>query len=207
MASFDGTGIDDDGQRYHLISSPTSINRARSLSVVGRGMSSSIHDAVVTRRPLVDDGLSQKKKVERKGQFSVDSFSWWGEVYTDPFHCLVDLVSFPRLVALFFLVYCIMIMFFTALFYLVGNLARHHDDVGEGFLPDNSFWTCFQCAWQSVTTVGYGTTSPDGILTNIVAAVAVIVSVVVDAVGIGMWNPNTTIPNPATQRQEYFTNE
>jgi hypothetical protein len=106
------------------------------------------------------------------------------EFSLDPFHAVVDLLSFKQLVAIFILCYLLMMLFFGLLFYGIASIPDHMDD---GFAPDNTFWTCLQCAWQSVTTVGYGTASPVGPVANVACALAVVISVVLDSVGIGVF--------------------
>ena len=73
--------------------------------------------------------------------------------------------------------YVAMILFFSVIFFLIGRVDASQIE------PDNTYWTCFQLAWQSLTTgppivgdplaclllnepsspaVGYGTASPNG---------------------------------------------
>jgi len=71
------------------------------------------------------------------------------ELSIDPFHATVDLFSFKQLVGLFLLCYLLMIAFFGLLFFLIAQVADALEEPHRGFLPDNSFWTCLQCAWQA----------------------------------------------------------
>ena len=52
--------------------------------------------------------------------------------------------------------------------------------------PDVSWGSCLACAWQTVTTVGYGGASTLGGWSNFIAAVVVLLSLVYDAIGIGV---------------------
>ena len=55
--------------------------------------------------------------------------------------------------------------------------ARH-----SSLAPDSSWWSCLQCSWQSLTTVGYGTIATTGYAASLIGAVAVILSMIFDAV-------------------------
>lgn len=126
---------------------------------------------------LIEDGETRGKS--RKGEFSVDVYNWKRELALDTFHTLVD-QSLIVLVALFCVTYVSMIISFSVIFWIIGQTTE------SAFLPDITFGTCAQCAWQSLTTVGYGTTTPHNFLANLFAAAAVIVSIIMDAVIVGV---------------------
>ena len=132
-------------------------------------------------KSLVDGGHSIKWSTlaPRFGEFTVDSAKWYHELLLEPFHSCCS-VPLAILVILYLLVYALFILFAAALLYLVGLVEE------DSIAPDASWRSCVQCAWQSITTVGYGGISPQGSWSNVVRMVTVVLALVIDALGIGI---------------------
>ncbi len=94
----------------------------------------------------------------------VVSMSWW---------------SFGGLTLL---VYFVMNCFFAALYLLIGveNLVGATDD---GLAP---FWTAFFFSVQTITTVGYGSISPQGFMANFIAALGAFTGLMAFALATGL---------------------
>ena len=119
----------------------------------------------------------------RFGQFSVDSVSMWKEFRDDPFHSCANM---PLLVLLTGYLFCYLVFtLFTALLFFL--IALGDDEDSPSLSPDASWKSCVQCAWQSVTTVGYGGIATEGFWASGVCATAVVLSLVFDAIGIGVF--------------------
>jgi len=81
------------------------------------------------------------------------------------------------------------LLFFLLFAILLWMIAQAEED---SIVPDSSFATCMKCAWQSLTTVGYGVVSPRGFWANLVTSIGVVLSLVYDAIGIGVIYQNLT---------------
>lgn len=97
-------------------------------------------------------------------------------------------LNFGGLVLLF---YMVMNAFFACLYLLVGveNLSGSADD---GLAP---FWTAFFFSVQTITTVGYGSISPQGFMANIVAALGAFVGLIGFALATGLVFARFSKPN------------
>lgn len=144
-------------------------------------------------RPLIDHGHKVKMSTlaPRHGEFTVDSASLWSEFQKEPFYALVALPT-PVLLLLYLMAYSVFIFTTAFLFWLIA--------LGDPntLLPDSSWQSCCLCAWQSVTTVGYGAVTTNSAAANVVGAVAVVLCLVFDAVGIGVFYQH--ISNPADKK-------
>ena len=132
-------------------------------------------------KPLVDSGHTPKLSTlaPRYGEFSVDSASLWSEFVKEPFHAFVAL-PMPLLLILYLAAYAIFIFLTAFLFWLIAL----GDD--NALTPDSTWRSCVLCAWQSVTTVGYGGIATNSVAANVVGAIAVVTCLIFDAVGIGV---------------------
>jgi hypothetical protein len=138
-----------------------------------------------TPAPLVDHSHATRWTTiaPRYGEFSVDSVSWWDEYRRDSFHSLVSMPLWVLLVG-YLLVYTVFILLLALIFFIFA----YADEPGEPSIVPSASWTnCVQCAWQSLTTVGYGSVSPVGFWSSLFCATATVLSLVFDAVGIGVF--------------------
>jgi len=132
-------------------------------------------------KPLidVDDAVRWRTLAPRYGEFSVDSVHWWTELKKEPFHSIVAL-PWAVLLTAYMVCYGSFIMGVAVLLYLIGLVETNSID------PDASWDSCVSCAWQTVTTVGYGGIATTGGWSSFAGSSAVIISLVFDAVGIGI---------------------
>ena len=139
-------------------------------------------------KPLVDngDGTKWTTLAPRRGEFSVDSADWWQELRRDPFHSCSNLPVIVLLLV-YLLIYYLGIMLLAVVLYAIAQALDDPDQPHAIVYPDGSFGSCVQAAWESLTTVGYGSAYPNSFWSSAVTATMTVVSLVYDAVGIGIF--------------------
>lgn len=132
-------------------------------------------------KPLVDadDSVRWWTLAPRYGEYTVDSASWFQELRREPFHAIVELPWTFMLLA-YMGMYAAFMVVTASLFFAIGT------GDAAALTPDVSWGSCLACAWQTVTTVGYGGASTVSAAANAVGAFAVIFSLIFDAIGIGV---------------------
>ena len=176
---------------------------SQSLSNPTRLVTNALDDDLAPSRKLVIDGVRPLVDVDdstrwwtlapRYGEFSVDSVKWWQEMWREPFHAIVELPWW--LVLLGYLGTYTTFIFTTALaLFLIGK------GNAASLTPDVSWASCVACAWQTVTTVGYGGASTAGVWANAVGALAVVLSLMFDAIGIGLIYQKVSSPSRKSRR-------
>ena len=80
-----------------------------------------------------------------------------------------------------------MIEISLGLAFIFKLLAANDEEDAPSISPDTSWYSCVACAWQSLTTVGYGGVSTASWSTNIVCSTGVLLSLIFDAMGIGVF--------------------
>lgn len=139
--------------------------------------------------PSTLDGWAKEQTgVQRAGFFTVDLKTTLCQLLcTDPYHTIVNMPTMV-LVLVFILVYMLLFFVFGFIFWLVESVEPGSFETTTG--EDGTFWTCFECSWQSLLTVGYGTTYPTHPAAQIIASFAVVVSLLVDSFAVGIFFSN-----------------
>eukprot|EP00658_Telonema_sp_P-2_P030007 TRINITY_DN22739_c0_g1_i4.p1 TRINITY_DN22739_c0_g1~~TRINITY_DN22739_c0_g1_i4.p1 ORF type:complete len:477 (+),score=112.89 TRINITY_DN22739_c0_g1_i4:86-1432(+) len=122
------------------------------------------------------------------GYFTVDlGTNFWKLLAADPFHTIVNLPTL-WLVLVFVMTYGLMFLTFALIFWLIEHIVP--DSFQKPGSDEEAFAICFQCSWQTLATVGYGTTYPNGALAQAFAALAVVISLLVDSFAVGIFYSN-----------------
>lgn len=138
-------------------------------------------------QPNFDPGLTQqynaklRRAIRKDGQFNVQrSGTTWRDVH--PYLYLINR-SWPQFLALVFAGYVGVNIFFAALYCLIGVDRLVGADAPTAF---GRFLNAFFFSAQTLTTVGYGSIWPKGILANSVAAFEAMVGLMSFAVATGL---------------------
>ncbi|KAL3903510.1 MAG: hypothetical protein SGPRY_011646 [Prymnesium sp.] len=128
----------------------------------------------------LDQDVFFYKRHFRHGEFSVDTAHWRDEFLKDAFHAVAELPLWV-LVFAYILLYVLAVLVLALLFFIIAHWEEN------SLYPDASWWSCVQCSWQTLTTVGYGSVSTTGYAASIIGAIAVVASLCFDAAGIGIF--------------------
>lgn len=139
------------------------------------------------RQESFDPGLTQKfegrirRTINKDGSFNVRKI---GGRLRD-IHLYLFLVSIPwaTFLGLVFGAFFFTNLLFATLYYLAGPAALHGADVTT---PLTGFESAFFFSAQTLTTVGYGSISPQGVFANSVAAVEAMMGLMGFAVATGL---------------------
>jgi inward rectifier potassium channel len=137
------------------------------------------------RKPGFDPGLTQqytgnvRRILEKDGRFNVRRRGGnWHDVH--PYLHLINM-RWPQFLALLLLGYLVANSIFAAIYYELGP-----DGLSGSVGAGGRFLDCFFFSAHTLTTVGYGNLSPNGLGANIVASLESLVGVLFFAVATGL---------------------
>ena len=137
-------------------------------------------DSQKIERIINDDGTLNVKHINRKASFR------------DLYHDLIN-VSWSRFFLFTFLGYLIINLGFAGIYYLIGV-----ESIGlnsQSFFYD--FVQCFYFSTQTFTTVGYGSLSPQGGMTSLVASIEAFVGLLAFSFATGLFYGRFSRPVPS----------
>lgn len=110
---------------------------------------------------------SYSRLINKDGSFNVSrsNAAFWDRV--NLYHRLIAM-RWSKFLLLLLIFYGVVHLFFTGLYLLAGT---QHLKGLTAQSPLDHFWGAFFFSTQTLTTVGYGSVSPDSFLTNLIAAV------------------------------------
>ncbi len=124
----------------------------------------------------------RSRLINKDGSFNVRRF---GDSYLNSvnwYHRLI-MLSWPKFLALVFIFYFFMNIFFAGIYLMVG--IEHLVGIENAF-QQSDFWEAYFFSSQTLTTVGYGRISPMGFWANGVAAVEALVGLLLIALATGL---------------------
>jgi len=141
----------------------------------------------MARQEAFDPGLTQKfegrirRTINKDGSFNVRKT---GGSFFD-IHLYLFLVSIPwaAFMGLVFAAFFLTNLVFAGLYYAAGPAALHGADIRT---PLSDFESAFFFSAQTLTTVGYGSISPQGVFANSVASVEAMMGLMGFAVATGL---------------------
>ncbi len=138
-------------------------------------------------KPSFDPGFTEKvggrlsRIIRPDGQFNVRRRgATWRDVH--PYLFMLN-TSWPVFLGMIFGAYIITNLAFACVYLEIGVAHLQGADVGTAF---SRFMSAFFFSAQTLTTVGYGRISPDGLLMNLVAAFQALLGLMAFAIGTGL---------------------
>ena len=134
-----------------------------------------------------DPGLTQqfggklRRTINKDGSFNVRRVG--SRLRDSNFYLFLINIRWPYFIGLIFLAYFVVNMIFAALYYWVGVSHLAGADTGD---TASAFESAYFFSTHTLTTVGYGSISPRGILTNTVAAIEALMGLLGFSIATGL---------------------
>ncbi|UBM59899.1 potassium transporter [Marinilongibacter aquaticus] len=138
------------------------------------------------------------RMLESDGRFNVKKMHQSFDAYWNVYHRLIEL-HWLKFGVLIFSFYFLINMVFAELYVAIGLQHLEGISISNGISP---YWQAFFFSTQTMTTVGYGTISPDGYLTNFVAAFEALFGLMSFALMTGLLYGRFSRPSPKIRWSE-----
>jgi len=150
------------------------------------------------KKPEKDLGLGNlvekdapERFINKDGSFNIKKIGTSTFSFTNIYHDLITM-SWIKFIFIVLLYYISVNTFFTLLYLMVGV---HHLSGITGETLFDRFLDAFFFSAQTLTTVGYGRVSPEGLPANIVATLEALLGVIIIAIATGVCYGRFSLPN------------
>jgi inward rectifier potassium channel len=142
---------------------------------------------MMARQEAFDPGLTQKfegrirRTINKDGSFNVKKIG--GGLFDINLYLYLVSIPWPAFMGLVFGAFFVTNLIFAGLYYLAGPAALHGADITT---PLTDFESAFFFSAQTLTTVGYGSISPQGVFANSVSSIEAMMGLMGFAVATGL---------------------